>query len=311
MVKNTIFKLESPYRNDMKITSYEFGNKNAKKTLAIVGSTRGNEIQQIYLCSRIIKMLKQLEQEDKIDKSKKIVVIPTVNNFSMNINKRFWALDNTDINRMFPGYDLGETTQRIAYNVFEYVKDFEYGIQFTSYYLKGEFIPHVTMMKTGYEKPELMDYFGLPFSYVRSISPYDTTTLNYNWQVWGTNAFSIYVGENEKISDSSTEMVLDAVKNFLINIDVYNENLKDDFYKTKHINSEDIVYVKSNKAGILRTYIELGQSIKKGDLIGEVLDPYEAEVLQKIISPYDGIVYFIYNINLINNNSNVCRIILE
>lgn len=193
MVKKTIFKLESPYRNDMKITSFEFGNKNAKKTLAIVGSTRGNEIQQIYMCSRIIKMLKQLEQEDKIDKSKKIVVIPTVNNFSMNINKRFWDLDNTDINRMFPGYDLGETTQRIAYNVFEYVKDFEYGIQFTSYYLKGEFIPHVTMMKTGYEKPELMDYFGLPFSYIRSVNPYDTTTLNYNWQIWGTNAFSIYI----------------------------------------------------------------------------------------------------------------------
>lgn len=311
MVKKTIFKLESPYRNDMKITSFEFGNKNAKKTLAIVGSTRGNEIQQIYMCSRIIKMLKQLEQEDKIDKSKKIVVIPTVNNFSMNINKRFWDLDNTDINRMFPGYDLGETTQRIAYNVFEYVKDFEYGIQFTSYYLKGEFIPHVTMMKTGYEKPELMDYFGLPFSYIRSVNPYDTTTLNYNWQIWGTNAFSIYIGENEKINDSSTETVLDAVKNFLINIGVYKENLKDDFYKTKHINSDDIVYVKSNKAGILRTYIQLGQYIKKGDLIGEVLDPYESEVLQKIISPYDGIIYFIYNIALINNNSNVCRIILE
>lgn len=311
MVKKTIFKLESPYRNDMKITSFEFGNKNAKKTLAIVGSTRGNEIQQIYMCSRIIKMLKQLEQEDKIDKSKKIVVIPTVNNFSMNINKRFWDLDNTDINRMFPGYDLGETTQRIAYNVFEYVKDFEYGIQFTSYYLKGEFIPHVTMMKTGYEKPELMDYFGLPFSYIRSVNPYDTTTLNYNWQIWGTNAFSIYIGENEKINDSSTETVLEAVKNFLINIGVYKENLKDDFYKTKHINSDDIVYVKSNKAGILRTYIQLGQYIKKGDLIGEVLDPYESEVLQKIISPYDGIIYFIYNIALINNNSNVCRIILE
>lgn len=311
MVKNIIFRLESPYRNDMKITSYEFGNKNAKKTLAIVGSTRGNEIQQIYLCSRIVKMLKEFEKEGKIDKNKKIVVIPTVNNFSMNINKRFWALDNTDINRMFPGYDVGETTQRIAYNVFEYVKDFEYGIQFTSYYLKGEFIPHVTMMKTGYEKLELMDYFGLPFSYVRKVNPYDTTTLNYNWQIWGTNAFSIYVGENEEISDESAEEILEAVRNFLINIGVYKEKLKDDFYKTRHINSKNILYVKSKKAGILKTYIELGQTVKKGDLIGEVFDPYEYELLDRIVSPYDGVIYFIYNKPLINNNSNICRIITE
>lgn len=309
MIKNIIFKLESPYRNDMKITSYEFGNKNAKKVLAIVGSTRGNEIQQIYLCSRIINMLKTLEKEDKLDKNKKIIVIPTINNFSMNINKRFWALDNTDINRMFPGYDLGETTQKIAYNVFEYVKDFEYGIQFASYYLKGKFIPHVTMMKTGYEKPELMDYFGLPFSYVRTANPYDTTTLNYNWQIWGTNAFSIYVDENEEISDSSEEIILESIKNFLINIGIYKEELKEDFYKTQHINSENILYIKSHKAGILKTYIKLGQYIKKGDLIGEVFDPYEYEVLEKITSPYEGIVYFIYNRPLINSNSNICRVI--
>ena len=35
----------------------------------------------------------------------------------MNIGKRFWSADNTDINRMFPGYNLGETTQRIAAGV--------------------------------------------------------------------------------------------------------------------------------------------------------------------------------------------------
>ena len=33
-----------------------------------------------------------------------ILIIPSVNHSSMNISKRFWATDNTDINRMFPGY---------------------------------------------------------------------------------------------------------------------------------------------------------------------------------------------------------------
>ena len=31
---------------------------------------------------------------------------------------------------MFPGYDLGETTQRIADGIFSQIKDYEYGIQF-------------------------------------------------------------------------------------------------------------------------------------------------------------------------------------
>ncbi len=44
----------------------------------------------------------------------KILILPSINLYSMNIQKRFWSTDNTDINRMFPGYCLGETTQRIA-----------------------------------------------------------------------------------------------------------------------------------------------------------------------------------------------------
>ncbi len=53
------------------------------------------------------------------------------------IKKRFWSIDNTDINRMFPGYDKGETTQRIAAGIFEKIKDYKYGIQFASFYIPG------------------------------------------------------------------------------------------------------------------------------------------------------------------------------
>lgn len=62
-------------------------------------------------------------------------MVPSVNHFSINIGKRFWPSDNTDINRMFPGYKEGETTQRIAAGVFENIKDYSYGIQFASFYI--------------------------------------------------------------------------------------------------------------------------------------------------------------------------------
>jgi hypothetical protein len=69
----------------------------------------------------------------------------------MNINKRVWALDSTDINRMFPGYDKGETTQRIAAALFSLVKDYTFGTQLASFYLHGDFVPHVPVLNTGYQ----------------------------------------------------------------------------------------------------------------------------------------------------------------
>ena len=148
MKKKTIYEIKGLYRDSFRITGFEFGK--GKKSLCIVGSMRGNEVQQLYCCSQLVKKFKQLEEEGRISEGIKILIIPCCNPYSMNTQKRFWTIDNTDINRMFPGYDLGETTQRIADGIFSQIKDYEYGIQFTSFYMPGDFIPHVRLMDEGY-----------------------------------------------------------------------------------------------------------------------------------------------------------------
>ena len=121
MRREILFELSSPYRDDFRIRGYHFGK--GEKAACIVGAMRGNEIQQVYIAGQLIKKLKQFEKEGKMVEGKSILVVPSLNPFSMNIGKRFWAQDNTDINRMFPGYNLGETTQRIAAGAFEQIKD--------------------------------------------------------------------------------------------------------------------------------------------------------------------------------------------
>ena len=182
MEKKVLYEIKALYRDDLRVIGYEFGE--GEETLCILGSLRGNEVQQLYVCSQLVKRFKELEEQGRIHAGHKILIIPTANPYSMNIKKRFWPTDNTDINRMFPGYDLGETTQRIAAGIFDKIKDYKYGIQFTSFYMPGNFEPHVRMMKTGFEDVELAKKFGLPYVVIRKTRPYDTTTLNYNWQIW-------------------------------------------------------------------------------------------------------------------------------
>lgn len=76
-----------------------------------------------------------LENHGFLQKGLSVTVIPSATPFSMNIGKRFWAMDDTDINRMFPGYDKGKTTQRIAAGLFEKQQGYEYGIQKASFYM--------------------------------------------------------------------------------------------------------------------------------------------------------------------------------
>lgn len=311
MKKETIFELDSLYRDTMRITAFRFGdydNPAAEKACAIVGATRGNEVQQIYVCSRLVAVFKKLEEEGRITAGKQLLIIPTINSYSMNTNKRFWSLDNTDINRMFPGYNLGETTQRIAFNVFEHVKNYSYGIQFASYYMPGEFVPHVRMMQTGYEDAELGRAFGLPYVYIRDSRPYDTTTLNYNWQVWGTPAFSIYAGKTSEINETDAELVIRSVCRFLGKMGIC-DYLVDDGFISQVIRTQNIAAVRSKNAGILQRARKAGDHVTRGELLGKIIDPYDGTVYQEIFSPADGLVFFAHSNPFVYEDTSVFRII--
>lgn len=115
-------------------------------------------------------------------------------------------MDDTDINRMFPGYNKGETTQRITAGLFEKLQGYEYGIQMASFYMPGEFIPHVRIVKTALDYADEGKDFGLPYVSVSEPAPLDTTLLNYNWQNWNTKAFSLYGGEITELKAFSVKV---------------------------------------------------------------------------------------------------------
>lgn len=306
MKKEIIYSLESPYRDDFRITGYRFGSGN--KAACIVGAIRGNEVQQLYTCSQLIKELKKLERRGSITKNNEILVVPSVNSYGMNIGRRFWSADNSDINRMFPGHDKGETAQRIAGGLFEKVQGYSYGIQFASFYMPGKFIPHVRMMETGYQSPSLANLFGLKYVVIRKPKPFDTVTLNYSWQIWNTNAFSVYTNATEQIDELSAKQAVVAVLRFLTRMGIIKYNSHSG-YIASVINEDDLKCITTTAAGIYRRIKNPGDSVERGDVLAEILDPYEGEVISQVLSPTDGVIFFAHTSPLVMENVVVYKII--
>lgn len=306
MKQETLFTLDSPYRQSMSVEGFRFGR--GEKTCAVVGALRGNEIQQMYTCSLLVRELKRLEQQGAINDEHGILVVPSVNHFSMNVGSRFWAMDNSDINRMFPGYNKGETTQRIAEALFNAIKDYEYGIQFTSFYIQGEFLPHVRITHTGYEDVALADSFGLPYVVLREAHPYDTTTLNYNWQIWNTKAFSIYSFESDDISTPHAEQCVRAVLRFLSQIGVLNYPCHAGYHATT-LQEKDLVSIHTHCGGIFHRLKVAGDAVTYGETIGEILDPLTGDQKEQILAPTSGTLFFAAKNPLITQHAIAYRII--
>lgn len=292
MHKRIIYQIKGMYRDDFRITGYEFGE--GEKSVCIVGSSRGNEVQQIYCCSRLVKKCRQLEEEGRIKKGHKILIIPSINPYSMNIQKRFWPTDNTDINRMFPGYNLGETTQRIADGVFREIKDYAFGIQFTSFYMPGDFVPHVRMMDEGFSRVETAKQFGLPYVVIREVRPYDTTTLNYNWQVWNTQAFSLYTTTTARIEPKGAGQAVLAVMNFLSRQGMIKYSIPEQ-NEPQVLKDKEMISVRTAKSGIFEALVKAGEAVDVGQPLANIMDPYEGENLETLYSPVQGVVFFQHN----------------
>ena len=307
MKKRIIYEIPGLYRDNFRVTGYEFGK--GKKSVCIVGTMRGNEIQQLYCCSQLIKKFKQLENDGRIAPGHKILIVPCCNPYSMNIQKRFWPIDNTDINRMFPGYNLGETTQRIADGVFKEIMEYQYGIQFTSFYMPGEFMPHIRMMEEGYSTVETALKFEMPYVVIRKVRPYDTTTLNYNWQVWDTQAFSFYTTSTTTIDRSSAGQSVLSVMKFLDSLGIvkYHHTAKEQASTVIH--DTDMISVQTAKSGIFEPLVQVGQVVTEGTPLANIVHPYEGEIMETLYAPAKSKVFFMHTDALTYANTAVFKLV--
>ena len=314
MQNETLFTLETPYRESLSIRAAVFGNADAEPCCAVVGSMRGNEVQQTFIAANLVRRLAALEGAHLLNPAKKIIVVPSVNAFSMNIHKRFWPVDNTDINRMFPGYDKGETTQRIAAGLFDAVQGYPFGIQLASFYLRGRFLPHVRITDEGelsQESRELAELFGMPCVLMREPTTFDTTTLNYNWQVWDTHAFSLFSKETGSIDEQSAREAEDGIVRFLVRIGAALEDaLQTCATGTSgqalplQVDEASLVDVRSEKAGgIFLPNVAPGEVVEAGQELAYIRDSFDSHVKDRLVSPVAGRVFFSRSAPLINQYS--------
>lgn len=314
MKRETIFSMGSQCRGSFDIEALTFGDgdraTDPEHSVALMGALRGDEGQQLYIASQVVRYLRRFEEQGLIAPGAQIRVIPCGNPFSLNTNTRFWAVDGTGIDRMFPGYDQGETTQRIAAGIFEALKGFGYGIQLTSYYLPGEFVPHVHMMDTGYESIDVARAFGLPYAVIRKPEPVDSGTLNYNWQIWNTKAVSIYSRKTAQIDRATAEQVVFAILRFMMSIGVIRYDLHGGFHTTV-VKEEHLINVRSTSGGLASLDVQVGDHVRTDQVIARVYDPLTGEKTCELRSPVMGVAFFSSASPLISSDQIVYRIIAD
>lgn len=127
----------------------------------------------------------------------------------------------------------------------------------------------------------LGNLFGLPYVVMHTPKPIDTTTLNYNWQIWESNAFSFYTKETAHTDEDSAAQAVSAVLRYLSRVGVVKYTCHSGYLSTA-INENDLATVLTPAGGIFHVLRVPGQEVEYGDTIGEILDPFTAEIVAPV-----------------------------
>ena len=199
-------------------------------------------------------------------------------------------------------------TSRIAYALFERLKAYRYGVQLTSFYQPGSFIPHVRMMNTGRQNPELAREFGLPYVYVHEPRAVDRTTLNYNWQLAGTQAYSLYAGKTQEIDETAADQTLRAIIRFLNGRGVIRSESTPGQVSTV-ISDGDLTSVASSSAGLLRRVKFAGAHVRRGEQLAFIINPLDGSVREGLKTPVTGTLFFVQDGPFIIEHSPVFQVL--
>ena len=287
MEEKVLYSMESPFQQEINVKGYYFGKNEGKEHSAcIVGALRGNEYQQLYICSKLIDVLKKIEKHGDIVGENGILVIPSVSNMSMD----------------------GESGSRVAYAIMETTKGYRYGIHLPSFYLGGTFMPHIRLLDPEHGSTSLANLFGLPYVIEAKSRPFDRTTLHNNWQRNGTEAFSLYTGMTGKIDDELAAQAVSSILRFLTRMGII-RYYSHSGYIASVLKEGDLEPIMTEAAGIFIKKAECGQEVSRGDVLAQIMKADSGEIISEVKAPTDGIIFYAETRPVVYSNLLVFQII--
>jgi predicted deacylase len=288
-----LLRMTAPLRDDFAIPYHSFGPEAERPTLALVAGLHGNELNGIFVLSRLADYLRRLAEGRQSGQglSGRIIVVPAVNVLGVNTRSRRWPFDKTDINRMFPGYDLGETTQRIANAVFQFTRSAQYRIDIHSSNADFEEVPQVRLYEPSEDERVTAMLFGLPAVIERTIDSVFTSTLGYAWHACAGETFVMQAGRAGDLQLAHCERLFRALTAFLHHtgmvsgIHLAPEDQDSHYFPLGHT-----LPLISDHAGLFISDVPVGAWLRAGDTIGHIYDAFGGDRHAEIRAPVSGLL---------------------
>lgn len=266
-----------PSNTMIHIPIYVYRGKEDGPVLLLLAGMHGDEINGTEIIRRMIVGKNIYPQRGTV------IAIPILNIFGF-LNYSRQVPDGKDVNRSFPGSTRGSLASRIAYlfmkEIFPHI---DYGLDFHTGGGNRSNYPQIRCMVDKPFQFDLAQAFGAPFilnAKLRDKSLRKEATLK------GKPIIVYEAGESLRMDEFAIEGGITGTKRVMNYLGMTSQAVEE---APAPILFQKSLWLRANRSGIFRSYIDPGDQVEKNQLLGVVTDPY-GELKLKIKAPQSGYI---------------------
>jgi len=244
-----------------------YRGKDAGSALLLTAGVHGDELNGVETIRRMIS------DKSIVPEAGTVIAVPIVNIYGFLNNNRYLP-DGRDLNRCFPGRKEGSLASRIAHIMMNKICiKANFGVDFHTGGPNMNF-PQIRCDITEKNNLKLAKAFGAPLIVNSKLR--DGSFREAAWNQ-GKTILVFESGESMRMDENSINEGIKGITSLMHQTGM-KRNTDHDQRKSVLINKSS--WIRAGYSGMFRSYKELGQEIKKNDVLASITDPFgESEYL--------------------------------
>ena len=303
---STVAKAALGVNENLVIQKRRLRNGVSAKRISVVTGTHGDELEGQYLAYLIGSFL-----DKNLDKLNGIVdIYPALNPLGIDSISRGIPMFDLDMNRVFPGSKNGTMAEVLCSSIVEDLLGSDVCIDVHSSNIFLQEIPQIRIsVPTADTLVPYAKMMNVNFIWVHESATVLESTLAHTLNTRGVKTLVVEMGVGMRITKEYGEQLLDGVLNLMKQLGMW---LGDAPEVREPILSvgRDVGFVNSDAAGVFVPCAQFGDTVRKGDHIGDVLDPLTGTVTEKVVAICDGLIFTLREYPIVYGGSLLARILM-
>lgn len=275
--------------------------------IAIVSGIHGDELEGQYICYEIARRI----NEHREYLTGTVDIYPALNPMGIDMAHRAIPGLEMDMNRMFPGSASGDMMERVNAAIIEDVIGSDICIDLHASDIFVREIPQVRLSETFAEK--LLPYArrtNVDMIWMNATATVHESTLAHSLNLMGVPTMVMEMGQGNNINMRYGDQIADGILNLMEDMGLWRGPVPQ--VQAPAVSSDgEVEFIRSDVTGIFLPRMEHNHFVQKGELIGEIVDPYSGTVVKKIIADKGGLLFTLRVYPVVYEGDLLARILTE